>query len=229
MSRKPRYVLPSVPQQVVQRGHNREPCFFRGSRLSALPAQISPSCTEKPRSDSRPYLDDQSPTFVAHARSHLRFDPYDAGYRPNVRPLHQLGVARHGRSLGGAIQGQSDRQRGLFAHLYALYRNEPGEHRWSSFAVNAQRRPDTLPGWWPLYESLGKTRQQREYAYRELFRWDPDSGDVHQIREPLNQELVLGREDFKDTIEQMLNRQGRPGISGQAKIENQSALYSVLQ
>ena len=28
MSRKPRFVLPGVPQHVVQRGHNREPCFF---------------------------------------------------------------------------------------------------------------------------------------------------------------------------------------------------------
>ena len=28
MSRKPRFVLPGVPQHVVQRDYNREPCFF---------------------------------------------------------------------------------------------------------------------------------------------------------------------------------------------------------
>ena len=28
MSRKLRFVLPGVPRHVVQRGHNREPCFF---------------------------------------------------------------------------------------------------------------------------------------------------------------------------------------------------------
>ena len=28
MSRKPRFMLPGVPQHVIQRGHNREPCFF---------------------------------------------------------------------------------------------------------------------------------------------------------------------------------------------------------
>ena len=28
MSRKPRFLLPGVPQHVIQRGHNREPCFF---------------------------------------------------------------------------------------------------------------------------------------------------------------------------------------------------------
>ena len=28
MSRKSRFVLPGVPQHVVQRAYNREPCFF---------------------------------------------------------------------------------------------------------------------------------------------------------------------------------------------------------
>lgn len=28
MPRKPRFVLPGVPQHVIQRGHNREPCFY---------------------------------------------------------------------------------------------------------------------------------------------------------------------------------------------------------
>ncbi len=28
MSRKTRFVMPGVPQHVIQRGHNREPCFF---------------------------------------------------------------------------------------------------------------------------------------------------------------------------------------------------------
>jgi putative transposase len=28
MSRKPRFTLPGIPQHIVQRGHNREPCFF---------------------------------------------------------------------------------------------------------------------------------------------------------------------------------------------------------
>ena len=28
MPRKPRFNLPGVPQHVIQRGNNREPCFF---------------------------------------------------------------------------------------------------------------------------------------------------------------------------------------------------------
>ncbi len=28
MPRKPRFIIPGVPQHVIQRGHNREPCFY---------------------------------------------------------------------------------------------------------------------------------------------------------------------------------------------------------
>ena len=28
MPRKPRFILPGVPQHIIQRGHNREPCFY---------------------------------------------------------------------------------------------------------------------------------------------------------------------------------------------------------
>ena len=28
MARKPRFIIPGVPQHVIQRGNNREPCFF---------------------------------------------------------------------------------------------------------------------------------------------------------------------------------------------------------
>jgi len=28
MPRKPRFTIPGLPQHVIQRGNNREPCFF---------------------------------------------------------------------------------------------------------------------------------------------------------------------------------------------------------
>ena len=28
MARKPRFQLPGIPQHIVQRGNNREPCFY---------------------------------------------------------------------------------------------------------------------------------------------------------------------------------------------------------
>ena len=43
---------------------------------------------------------------------------------------------------------------------------------------------------------------------------------LHAIREALNQELVLGRNDFKDKIETTLKRQARRGQDGRPRINN---------
>ena len=44
----------------------------------------------------------------------------------------------------------------------------------------------------------------------------------------LGVELVLGREDFKDRVEQMLKRQTRPGQPGQPRIEEPATIYTVI-
>jgi putative transposase len=44
-----------------------------------------------------------------------------------------------------------------------------------------------------------------------------DNELLHAIREALNQELVLGREDFKDRIAQMTARQTRPKRNGRPR------------
>jgi len=57
MSRKPRFNLPGIPQHVIQRGNNRNPCFFA-------------------EEDYRRYIDDlqkaaEKHTCRVHARSRL--------------------------------------------------------------------------------------------------------------------------------------------------------------
>jgi hypothetical protein len=51
---------------------------------------------------------------------------------------------------------------------------------------------------------------------------------IHAIREALNQELVLCREDFKENIERMSKRQVRPGQPGHPRVEEKQAVYYVL-
>src|SRR4030067_3839030 len=87
----------------------------------------------------------------------------------------------------------------------------PGEYPWSSYGCNANGKDNALITPHPLYQQLGADSASCQHAYRELFRHHMDHTAVHAIREALNQELVLGREDFKDRIEQMTQRQTRPG------------------
>ena len=64
---------------------------------------------------------------------------------------------------------------------------------------------------------LGKLGSEQSFRYRELFRTHLEAGMVHAIRDSTNQELVLGRDDFKDRIEQMIARKTRPGKSGRPR------------
>ena len=105
--------------------------------------------------------------------------------------------------------------------------SHPGEYQWSSYAANTRGNFDKLIMPHPLYLQLGTDQESRQFAYRELFGQSLDKIEVHAIREALNQELVLGREDFKDKIETMLRRQVRPGIPGRPRIEESSAIYYV--
>ena len=55
-----------------------------------------------------------------------------------------------------------------------------------------------------------------------------DHEQIHAISEALNQELVLGREDFKDKIERMTKQQECPGQLGRPRAEEEQAVYYAL-
>jgi hypothetical protein len=55
-----------------------------------------------------------------------------------------------------------------------------------------------------------------------------ESDQIHDIREALSQELVLGREDFKERIEQMIQRQTRPGKPGRPCVVETPGIYYVM-
>jgi putative transposase len=104
----------------------------------------------------------------------------------------------------------------------------PGEYQWSSFGANAVGRPDSLIQPHPVYQSIGADDEQRRHSYRELFRMHMDHEQIHDIRESLSQELVLGREDFKARIEQMTQRQTRPGKPGRPRVGEVQGIYYVV-
>jgi putative transposase len=107
----------------------------------------------------------------------------------------------------------------------------PGEYRYSSYAANAQGLANPLLTPHPLYLQLGADPVSRQHHYRELFRQHMEHTTIHDIREALNQELVLGRDDFKDRIEQMTKRQARPGQSGRPRhggVEEPAADFYVM-
>ena len=72
------------------------------------------------------------------------------------------------------------------------------------------------------------TSNRRLPNYRELFKADMDASTIHEVREALNRELVLGREYFKEKTEEVTRRQTRPAAMGRPGIREESGNYYVL-
>lgn len=240
MARKPRFSLPGVPQHVIQCGNNREPCFFAEDDYHRYLGDLREALD---RNDCRLHAFVLMTNYVhllltpmsEHGVSHLM---QDLG-RKYVRYINHIyrrsGTLWEGRYKSSLIDSE--------AYLLTCMRyieinppranmvTHPGEYRWSSYAANANGRDNPLLSLHPVYQQLGTDPTARQHAYRELFRQHMDHTPVHDIRDALNQELVWGREDFKTRIEQMTQRQTRPGRMGRPRtIDAEEAVsdYYVL-
>ena len=236
MARKPRFTVPGVPQHIIQRGNNREPCFF---------AEVDYQC----------YLDvlhEMAKRNHCHVHAyvlmtnhvHLLVTPFS---EYSISHLMQDLGRKYVRYINHSYKRSGTLWEGRFkaslvdsdAYLLTCMRyiemnpvranmvNHPGEYNWSSYHTNAQDKPNTVITPHPLHESLGSTKAEKQHTYRELFRYHLDHTTLHDIREALNQELVLGRVNFKERIEQMTQRQTRPGFSGRPRVEEEPARYYI--
>ena len=88
-----------------------------------------------------------------------------------------------------------------------------GDYQWSSYVNNAIGKISALTQH-ILYEQPGSNKLERQFSYRELFRHHLDIAELHSIREALNQEILLGRDNFKEKIEQMTKREVKPAPMG---------------
>ena len=236
MPRKPRFNLIGVPQHVIQRGNNREPCFFT-------------------QSDYYRYLDDLK--FAAN-----KFDCRIHAYvlmtnhvHMLVTPMAEHGVSEMMQSLGrryvryinkqynrtgtlweGRFKSSLiDSERYLLTCMQYIEMNpvrasmveHPAKYQWSSYQCNAQNKTSMLLEPHPIYSGLGTTIEERKQRYRAIFNQLIDKNIMHDIREALNHELVLGREYFKKEIEQLTKRQTTMGKPGRPRVEEEEAIYRV--
>jgi putative transposase len=236
MPRKPRFTLPGVPQHVIQRGNNLDPCFLA-------------------EQDYRRYLENLDSSAIKQACRIHAYALMTNHVHLLITPMRPQGIGLMMQALGRryvSYINKTYRRTGTLwegrykaslvdseAYLLTCMRyvelnpvragivSHPGEYHWSSYAVNAQGRQDTLLTPHPLYLTLGPTPADRQHAYRELFRHRLDTAILHETRDALNHELVLGRSYFKDRIEAMTRRQTRLGIPGRPRLEDEEGTYHV--
>ena len=64
--------------------------------------------------------------------------------------------------------------------------NHPGECRWSSYQINGQEDKSDLITHHSLYQGLAQSDEERQYVYRELFRYGLKPEEIDKIRKATN-------------------------------------------
>lgn len=228
MPRRPRIHLDQVPLHIVQRGHNRQPCFFAEEDYHTYLHSLSEA------------LHKENCALHAYAlmtnHVHLLLTPSDAKAVPKViialgrryvqyinTSYRRTGTLWDSRYKSSLIQAEN--------YLLACQRyielnpvranmvDDPANYRWTSYRTHAMGQPNAIITPHPLYQALGTTADERQNAYRALFRAQLDNEAINDIRLALNQSQPLGNERFYQHIEQMTGQRreskprGRPRVA----------------
>ncbi|RLJ62655.1 transposase [Sulfurisoma sediminicola] len=227
MPRRARIALPGVPLHLIQRGNNRQACFFA-------------------EDDCRFYLDwlaEHAPRSGCQVHAwvlmtnhvHLLLTPEaedSAGrlmkalgqrYVQYVnRTYRRSGSLWEGR-FRSCIAGEESYVLGCQRYIElnpvrAGMVEHPAEYPWSSYRANARGEAGRVPLTpHPLYLALGRDDGERRAAYRELFRYELEPGLVDEIRRATNGNFALGSTAFQQQVTAMLGRRASRGAPGRRR------------
>ena len=219
MPRRPRIQLDRVPLHIVQRGHNREACFFGENDYASYLHWLGEALAET-QCALHAYV-----LMTNHV--HLLLTPKKAELVPRLimslgRRYVQYVNRTHGRtgtlwdSRYKSSVVQSDTyllacQRYIELNpLRAAMVTNPAHYRWTSYRHNALGQADSRLTPHPLYVALGATDKARQAEYRGLFRAHLDEAAIDDIRLALNQNQPLGNSRFLAQIERKTGERREP-------------------
>lgn len=168
MPRAARLVLPDVAMHLVQRGINREPCFFSEGDYADYLRLLA--CGAKQYGVSiHAYC-----LMTNHV--HLLLTPHQGGSGTLWEGhFHSALVASDGYALACYRYIELNPVRaGIVAH--------PGDYRWSSYRGNAQGSLDLMLSAHATYLALSDCAERRSSAYRALFDCSLREIDMEEIR-----------------------------------------------
>lgn len=221
MPRRPRIHLDGIPLHIVQRGHNREPCFFAEDDYSSYLHWLGEALAE---------TECQLHAYVLMTNHvHLLLTPKKAAAVPRL--LMSLGrryvqYVNRTYKRTGTLWDSRYKSSLIHADTYLLtcmryielnpvraaIVEDPAHYRWTSYRANALGQADARLTPHALYLALGKTPRERQAAYRALFRAQLDRAAIDDINLALNQNQPLGNNRFLARIEKVtgMRREARP-------------------
>ncbi|MDO8412451.1 MAG: transposase, partial [Gallionellaceae bacterium] len=217
------FVLPGQPQHVIVRGNNRSEIFCADADYQFYLEKLQLACN-KHGCDVHAYV-----LMTNHV--HLLITPHEEQGLSKVLQMlgryyvqyynycyQRTGTLWEGRYKATLIDSDTclltcmryielnPVRAGMVAH--------PSDYPWSSFHHNALGQPNELVTPHLEYQRLGKTDQERQAAYRQLFKYRISESSLAEIREATNKAWVLGNDRFKQRIQQQLARRVDPVAKG---------------
>ena len=223
MARLPRLYLPGCAQHVIQRGNNREACFYDEADYKAYLSFLK---------DAAVKYDVAIHAFVLMTNHvHLLVTPsseqsvsrmMQAQGRKYVQYFNftysRTGTLWEGRYKSTLVNADNYL---LTVHRYielnpvrANMVAHAADYPWSSYQGNALGKPIQLLTPHPLYRQLARSDEGRQKAYRGLFRGRMSERDLAAIREATNRAWALGDDRFKAQIEAKTGRRASPSGRG---------------
>ncbi len=210
MARLNRLKIPDIPQHVIQRGNNRQPCFYTDKDYSVYIDKL------------REYAVQFKVAIHAHIlmtnHVHLLATPETSdGVSQMMQSLGRYYVRyfnkvhkRSGTLWEGRFKSSLVDSDNYFLTVSryielnpvrAKMVTHPSDYAWSSYHFNGLMKPIKLITPHPLYLQLGKTASLRAKAYSSLFAEEIHEFKVNEIRQAVNSTRVLGDNLFKRKLE----------------------------
>ena len=221
MPRRSRIHLDGLPLHIVQRGHNREPCFFADDDYHCYLHWLGKALGEA-HCDLHAYA-----LMTNHV--HLLITPRQASMVPKLlislgrryvqyinRSYKRTGTLWDSRYKSSLVQPGNyllTCQRYIELNpVRAGMSRDPADYRWTSYRSNGLGQIDRLLTPHPLYLELGSDDHARQSTWRSLFQSQLNKEAIADIRLALNQSQPLGNPRFHARIEAMtgIRREARP-------------------
>ena len=226
MPRRARLMLPNVPVHLIQRGNNRQACFFADEDF-AFYLEWFKSYADKTGCLIHAYV-----LMTNHVHMLVSASSAD-GVGLMMKALGQRYVQYVNRTYRRSGTLWEGRFRSCLtqedAYLLACMRYielnpvraqmvaHPGEYRWSSYRANAQGEGNVLLQPHAVYGALGGDSASRQAAYRDLFRYELEPGLVDEIRKATHGNFALGDARFAAQIAHTLGRRVQRAKAGRPR------------
>jgi len=210
MPRRPRIHLANLPLHIVQRGHNRDACFFAeedyhtyrhwlGEALKSTGCLLHAYVLMTNHVHlllTPPEPEAVSRLVISLGRRYVQY------INKSYRRTGTLWDSRYKSSLVQADDYLLLCQRYIELNpVRADMANDPAHYRWSSYRANGLGQADSLLTPHDVYLGLGRSEAGRLEAYRALFRSELDADAIGDIRTALEQGQPLGNSRFLDSVE----------------------------